>query len=329
MKISKVYRGHIEGKEIMEYLIHTDSGHQIGVLNYGVTLTQWRLKKNDDKKINIIKSHKDYKVYLEDPDYFGAIVGRYAGRIGNGSFESEGIRYELDKNEGLTTLHGGSKGLSRQIWDLEVVLSSEDAHLIFSYDSYEGDCGFPGQLDCKTHLYVYENGSIKIRYEAKSTHLTPVSFTHHMYFNLSGADDEVLNHSLKIYSEEYMCLNSKNVATGQHSRVPEFNASVKSLGLALNQGAGLGIDHPFKKQSEGFSKIAQLKENLNGLGLNIYSNAPYFVIYSGEFLKDPFTGICFETQELPNGPNLSSFGEHFLKPGDTYERETLFEPFFY
>ena len=48
--------------------------------------------------------------------YFGAIIGRYANRIANASFELNGQTYTLDANNGTNTLHGGYLGWNTQVW---------------------------------------------------------------------------------------------------------------------------------------------------------------------------------------------------------------------
>lgn len=42
--------------------------------------------------------------------YFGGIIGRVANRISNAKFNLDGVDYNLDKNDGNNTLHGGKSG---------------------------------------------------------------------------------------------------------------------------------------------------------------------------------------------------------------------------
>ena len=48
--------------------------------------------------------------------YFGAIIGRYANRIANASFNLNGKTYKLDANNGPNTLHGGYLGWNTRVW---------------------------------------------------------------------------------------------------------------------------------------------------------------------------------------------------------------------
>lgn len=48
----------------------------------------------------------------------GSTVGRVGGRIAGGSFSLDGVEYQLDKNSGNNTLHGGSLGFDKQPFEV-------------------------------------------------------------------------------------------------------------------------------------------------------------------------------------------------------------------
>jgi len=53
-------------------------------------------------------------------------VGRYANRIANGTFELDGVKYNLEKNNGgpnndLHHLHGGKYGFDQKFWNVEII----------------------------------------------------------------------------------------------------------------------------------------------------------------------------------------------------------------
>lgn len=51
--------------------------------------------------------------YSTNGPYFGAIIGRYANRIANGTFELEGKTYNLEVNNEPNSLHGGKFGFDK------------------------------------------------------------------------------------------------------------------------------------------------------------------------------------------------------------------------
>ena len=61
--------------------------------------------------INLHITRAGYKSDLNP--YFGATVGRYANRIGGGSFQLDGKTYILTKNMGNNQLHGGLIGFDK------------------------------------------------------------------------------------------------------------------------------------------------------------------------------------------------------------------------
>lgn len=78
------------------------------------------------KNTNIVlgfPAQADYEKH-NDP-HFGLNIGRYANRIANGKIETlNGKSYSLEQNNVTNTLHGGSKGWGRVIWDGESFLRS-------------------------------------------------------------------------------------------------------------------------------------------------------------------------------------------------------------
>ena len=58
--------------------------------------------------------------------HFGALVGRLANRLAGGSFVLDGARYQIDRNDGPNSLHGGSRGFDKQLWQVEELLTDPD-----------------------------------------------------------------------------------------------------------------------------------------------------------------------------------------------------------
>ena len=57
--------------------------------------------------------------YVDAKGAFGAVLGRTANRIAGGRFTLNGRSYDLSKNEGDTTLHGGKAGFDKAVWGLD------------------------------------------------------------------------------------------------------------------------------------------------------------------------------------------------------------------
>ena len=59
--------------------------------------------------------------YLAKPEFFGATVGRVANRIAKGRFTLDGKTYTTPTNDGPNSLHGGTKGFDKVLWEVTEV----------------------------------------------------------------------------------------------------------------------------------------------------------------------------------------------------------------
>ena len=129
--------------------------------------------------------------------YFGALIGRVANPISNGSFVLNNSTYNTPINEplptgGNDTLHGGLIGFDRCVWTVEQVSTSSAKLRLKSAD---GDQGFPGMLHTEV-TYTLDDTTWWVDYWATSEMDTVVSLTQHSYWNLNGCQDSVLEHIL-------------------------------------------------------------------------------------------------------------------------------------
>jgi aldose 1-epimerase len=81
--------------------------------------------------------------YVQHSPYFGAIVGRYANRIGNARFRLGEREIALVPNENGNVLHGGPASFGRQPWSL---LGHDSRRVHLGLVSEDGEGGFPGRL---------------------------------------------------------------------------------------------------------------------------------------------------------------------------------------
>ena len=112
--------------------------------------------------------------YIPNPPYIGAIVGRYANRIANGTFTLDGKTYTLPKNDGPNTLHGGiDKTFNKVVWDGEPLKGKTG--VAFTYLSKDGEEGFPGNLKVTVTYTLTDANELVIDYEATTDKATPIN----------------------------------------------------------------------------------------------------------------------------------------------------------
>ena len=93
---------------------------------------------------DIVLGHDKAEGYMPNPPYLGAIVGRYANRIANGTFTLDGKTYTLPKNDGPNTLHGGlTRTFDKVTWEGEPLEREEQRCVHLPEQRWRGR--IPGQ----------------------------------------------------------------------------------------------------------------------------------------------------------------------------------------
>ena len=305
---------------------------KVEFLNLGAIIKKIELKdKNGDIK-NIVLGYEDIEKYRENPVYFGAVIGRTAGRIKNGDLNLTDVIYKLDINNNGNTLHGGKISISHRFWNVETIENG----LCFSIKSHNLDNGYPANVEIKVS-YILNNNELLIKYFATTDRLTYLNLTNHSYFNLSGnTNNTIYEDILKIDSDYLIGIDKNsipckiinldnNIFDFKNSKKLKefFKADDEQKSLANN-----GIDHPYIFNN----KIGKLEiENLEtGIKMSVETDNPAVVIYTANYLQDigfkKHSAICFETQEVPNlyvNKKINIYPT-FIDENTNYERYTKF-----
>lgn len=333
--------GMIDTTTIKEYTIRNRAGMQVSVLNYGGTITEINVPDRNGNFENVVLSFPNLTGYLGDNNpYFGALIGRYANRIGKATFQLDGKTYTLPPNNNGNTLHGGDKGFDKVVWDVKI---ESDSSLRMTYDSPDGEEGFPGNLHVEVVFTLNETNALTLDYSATADQATPVNLTSHAYFNLSaGKSSTILDHELQLFAERITAVNDSLIPTGEFMEVfetPFDFLKAKSIGRDIQNVPG-GYDHNFvlfeAKETGLAGPAAILYDPLSGREMKLYTSEPGLQFYSGNFLDGTITGksgqvyvkhsgLCLEPQHFPDSPNQPHFPNTILKPGETYYQTSRFE----
>jgi aldose 1-epimerase len=281
--------------------------------------------------------------YRRYSPYFGAVVGRVAGRIKDAEFELEGKMYHLEKNDGQNHLHGGKTGFSDVIWDASSFENEDEAGVEFTYFSSDGEEGYPGNLEVKVTYTLTNHNELFISYSANADKTTLLNLTNHTYFNLSGnVKRDILEHYLTMKSEAFLELNEDLTPTGQVLNVEntsfDFRKGRKIIEGVVSEDqqnilAGKGYDHPFLLSDNHQEEII-LKDETSGRVLTVETDQPSVVLYTGNQIgtayeirgvqSKNYLGLCLETQGPPDSvhhPNLPSM---ILHKDETYNTATKY-----
>lgn len=343
--IDKIF-GTYKGEPITEYTLVNDYGMTVSCLNYGCVITKIIVPDRHGNLGNVVLGFENFEDYPEWSPYFGAVVGRVAGRIKGASFELDGKEYRLADNDYPNHLHGGKKGFNSVIWQTEIVEGENAVGLKFFYQSPDGEEGYPGKLDTTVTYMLNNKNELEISYEGKTDQKTVVNLTNHSYFNLSGnMKRDCSEQILQLDSNQYLELGQDLIPTGNMlcTRNTPFDFKHgRRLGSGMNSShpqnviAGNGYDHPLVFTKQGENTI-MLSDEESGRSLLITTDQPCVVLYSGNYLAGPYSiagvrarnhlGVCLETQGFPDALHHPEFPSVILNPEEVYYSKTVYRFF--
>ncbi len=116
--MSKIIKEHFgktsDGSRVDLYTLANDRGVKIKVTNYGGIIVSIISPARYGNPADIVLGYDSLAEYLDQPLYFGCIVGRYANRIADSNFILNGDAYALNSNEGNNHRNGGLNGFNKR-----------------------------------------------------------------------------------------------------------------------------------------------------------------------------------------------------------------------
>jgi aldose 1-epimerase len=323
--------GHLtDGTAITGYTIKNSKGMYLNVLDYGATVTNLFVPVGEQFSDVVLgfNSVEDYIKSFEigGSPYFGAIVGRVAGRIANAKFNLNNTAISINANFGAHQLHGGFEGFSQKIWEVKNVASNKITFYLLSKD---GEEGYPGNLQTNLTYEITEENTWDIIIEAISDADTVVNFTQHSYFNLDDTAHDLNNHELKLQANQLLETNDM-IPTGNFIDVQQSNYNFTDFAVAPTS-----IDTSFVNNNLNES-VACLRCYSNNLQLTVFTNQPSTHVYVGGKVNDAlvtkkykqynsYSGICFETQHFPDAVHHDNFPSIVLKKDEVFLHKTSYQ----
>jgi len=278
------YSTTIDGKAVKLYTLKNKQGASVSITNYGGRVVSLLVPDKNNKLTDVVLGYDSIGAYRKKGEpFFGALIGRYGNRIGKGKFTLDGKEYQLQLNDGVNTLHGGTDGFFGKVWDAKQLDSTK---LELSYVSKDGEAGYPGKLDVKVIYTLTDDNALQIDYEATTDKTTIVNLTNHAYFNLNGeGDSTILDHELMIDASAYTPVDSTLIPTGKLQPVAgtafDFNKA-KLVGKQIGDNDeqlkfGKGYDHNFAlTHHDGKTPVAVIKSTKTGIVLSVITAVVIF-----------------------------------------------------
>lgn len=329
-----------------EYSLHNAHGLTVRFLNLGGIITAIETPDRAGHRANIVLGYGSTADYRDKitKNGFGALIGRYAGRIAGARFTLGGKDYRLNANDGANALHGGGNGFDVQRWQVAPFHAAGVDGARLTLVSPDGAQGFPGRLTVTVTYRLLADDSFHIDYAVRTTRPTYFNITNHSYFNLAGGGS-VADQRLRIAASRWIDSDAVGIPTGDLAQVAgtplDFTAEhaigerwdVKAPMMAAHGGYnhGWAFDGGVTRTAR---PVVWLRDPASGRTLRVETTEPSVQAYTGDYIdgKDvdaqgrpihPRDGIALETQHFADAPHQPSFPSTLVTPAKPYRSTTV------
>lgn len=323
----------------------TNGTMQMSATNWGARIQSLTVDGTD-----VVLGFDTLSQYQTIKQNFGAVVGRYIGRIIGGTYVLDGDTAHLQLQGSGDCGHGGNPNFAGRLWSL-VPGTLTDTTMTLRYISPDGENGFPGELTLLT-TYSLTANALRIDYQARTTRPTVLNPSNHSFFNLTGdLSADVLNEELWIDGDSIALYNENKKVTGELGCVAQTPFDFRQPHLigdsidAENFQLGVtgGYDHCYQlrnylanaPEARLQQPVASLHDKGTGLTMQVFTTEPALQVYTANGHKGNIFGkgdkvyprrnaICFETMHFPDSPNQPQWPSTALWPGETFQSTTIF-----
>lgn len=340
----ELYKTNIDGEDVRLYTLSNEQ-ISIQITNYGGRIVSIVVPDKNGKMRNIVWQEPSIDVAINgNSRYSGAIIGRYANRVGNdGRITIEDREYQLQMNKNNQHLHGGDIGFNVKVWSAKQSVNREgDPILTLRLTSKDGECGYPGNLNVSAQYRLTKDNSLEITLSATTDAPTIINLTSHPFFNLNGDVTTPTNsHILKIYADQYTPMNSEKIVYGDilsventplDFRTPhEIGERVHQSHNQLDLNGGYDINYLLCSNNGKIVLAAELYEPKTGIALKVYSDQDAIQLYGGPAQREQLSkssniryGVALEAQNCPNAINAPQLPQYILYPNERYTKHIIY-----
>lgn len=337
--IKQEHIGFHNGYKLWKITLSNSKGTEAVLTNYGGSIMSIKTADKNGDIADVVLGYDDIEGFLGGVSSQGALIGRFANRIGRGRFTLNGKEYPLYKNDGDNTLHGGSIGYNKRVWELVAVEEDKtggENHVVFGYTSPDGEENFPGTVAITVDYCLDEKNALTLTYDAVSDEDTVLNLTNHVYFNLHTEGD-IMDTEMQIFADKYTPVDDALIPTGEIADVKGTVFDFTELRPIGNKDID-GYDHNFiirKQKGEELPTAAFAKDPKSGRTLTCKTDMPAMQLYTANGLENEIgkggkmmkrqTAFCLETQFCPDSPNKPVFPSCVLKKNSEYHHVTVYE----
>ncbi len=360
-----------DGENVDLHTLRNGCGLEVKIITYGGIVQSIDVPDRHRNAANVTLGFPTLADYVANnaaasgSTYFGAIIGRYANRIGGACFTLDGVHHDLPANDGPNTLHGGPGGFHTRVWDATELSGPDGPGVMLTYTSPDNEQGFPGTLKVEVTYTVTPYNALRMDYRATPDRPTVVNLTNHAYFNLSGeGSGSIYDEVLEIDASRYTPVDGNLIPTGDFVPVlgtpldftkptpigDRIRDSFDQLAIAGGYDHNFVLDSPGgyrhggsragasrrTKKDGGLPEAAWAYDPASGRTLRVVTTEPGIQFHSGNFLDGSLVGtsgrtyrrgdgFTLETQHFPDSPNKPQFPSTVLGPGETFRSTTEYQ----
>lgn len=338
-----------DGTVVEAVTLTGSNGVSARIIALGANLQAFNVPDRQGQIADVTLGYDTLADYLDRPNYWGQTIGRYANRIAGGRFMLDDKAYQVTRNDGANTLHGGTNGFDKAVWRIAAVRQGPPASVTLTHTSPDGDQGYPGKLEATVTYTLDDTGTLTIDFTARTDKPTIVNLTNHALFNMAGegAANGMLGQRLTIPARRFMPVDAGLIPTGEMRAVAgtvfDFTQA-RLLSEGIRDGhdpqiaIGRGWDHNWvldKGITATPQLAARLEDPASGRVLEVLTTEPGLQFYSGNFLNGTLAGkhghiyrmadgIALEPQKFPDTPNQPGFGSARVDPARPYRHRMVY-----
>jgi aldose 1-epimerase len=342
-----------KGERVELFTLRGAKGLEARITNFGGRVVDLYVPNAHGGKTDVELGFDDFQSYYRKDSIYGALVGRYVGRISHGgSFPLNGKTYQLEKTDpaAKNVIHGGTAGFHNKVWTAKIQDGPEPS-LILTLESPDGDGGFPGKLAVMVTYTVTRNNELKVDYHAEAIGgPTIANLTNHSYFALQGeGNGDISDQMIQVFADKYTPADADILQTGEILPVDgtplDFRKPVR-LGDVLHSSfpqiamrEGLDINFAVNGKPGTLRPAARLSDPHTGIVLDVSTTQPCVLLYSdgigdrtvtgkGGKIYRTFYAMSLETQnylDAVNHPEFPATPSTILVPGKPLQEVTVFK----
>jgi len=324
------------------YTITNANGLSVSIMDYGATVVRVVTPDRKGHLDDIALGFDDPMTYANAKLNFGT-MGRYINRIGQGQFAIDGTTYQLTKNNGPNTMHGGKLGFNRHLWKA-AISANNPLTVRFMRISSDGEEGFPGNLKVSVLFTLTKDNQFHVHYIATTDKPTVVNLSNHTLFNLSGlGNGTILDDVVTLNADAITPIDATSVPTGEIRKVDGTPYDLRQptvIGSRINdlgvKPPGYDINYVLSNSGKsGISKAGEIYDPNSGRDLQILTDQPGAQFYTGNLFDGTLTGkggvkytqycaLSLEAQHFPDSPHHPNFPSTVIRPGQAYQANIVY-----